>query len=724
MDPELNQVKEQIGLILQATQSKLEPEQQPAFAAAASEIQAKYEVAVTTLADKNATAAEQKFAKDVTDAINKNLPNFTKGVLSATSAFKSGDYINGSAAIMDMCASAAQMIGSLSAAAGPYGALFGAVFTIVGQLLTYFGPKQPSLKDQILDAIRGLEAEKMLEKTQADGDAVAEYTATIYRVRTALPRHLSQPLATRENLENFRIDLGTDLLSIGKAFDKVSALYGKWDTAEWLKDEKTQDLEKWPEVLGVFCRTYSDSLLANMALASMANEPLVKQRLSETYESNPIYKDFSHDFQEINDLLIKLETVVRGLPRLWNDGNDLMQQTLKKLKPVAQGRGLHVHLNVDKYLYGATGRTKVQSQTWKNLPLGYGGRAHKFSITVAKGDRGSLKPQHNIFLCENWVLSDNGDIEHGRIKASSLELSGQGRISPDKFSDVWALPTPPAHQADDFVYVAHNGGAEGYVKRYELNANNEMTDSNWSAVTNAGLSGVRALIHPPAALPDDPDKNGLPPGSPLLGGGVNQDSSIVYGAMGSSREIYVNQSDADSYVGSPWDDYTGIDVDPYYLWVFRPEGFACATHASVMSCIQGHRQSPRWMEHSPTGLLGDQPGLDETFWVNGQETKTPPRLNGVRSLSPCQDGTLFASIDTRTLDEQSIQNKLLFVPIDSPGLYTTTYRIDLEAGRINVDPWLTCGAVGLALQVQKMPISCWGLFDSLNADLQSKLKTH
>ncbi len=59
------------------------------------------------------------------------------------SAFKSGDYINGSAAIMDICASGAQMIGSLSAAAGPCGTVLGKSH-IVFQLLTYFGPKQPS----------------------------------------------------------------------------------------------------------------------------------------------------------------------------------------------------------------------------------------------------------------------------------------------------------------------------------------------------------------------------------------------------------------------------------------------------------------------------------------------------------------------------------------------------------------------------------------------------
>ena len=211
MDPELQQVNDQLALIMLHTQSGMEPEQAVAFAEMTRDVQAKYEAALITSKDKNASAADQKYAKDVTDAINKNLPNLTKGVLSAVTAFQSGDYMNGSAAIMDICAAGAQIIGSLSAAAGPYGAVFGAVFSIVGQLLTYFGPKQPSLKDQIIDAIRGLEAEKMLQHTQADGDAVYEYTETIYRIRTLLPKHLKEPFVTQKDLYNFRTDLGANL---------------------------------------------------------------------------------------------------------------------------------------------------------------------------------------------------------------------------------------------------------------------------------------------------------------------------------------------------------------------------------------------------------------------------------------------------------------------------------------------------------------------------------
>lgn len=723
MDPNIKQIKDQVKLISEVVLLSHGEPTREVYDNALAGIVKEYEAAVKKLDDKNASEAEKKYAKDVTDTISKNLPNMTKAALSAASAFKSGDYMNGSAAIMDICASGAQMIGSLSAAAGPFGAVLGAVFSIVGQLLTYFGPKQPSLKDQIVEAIRGLNAETRLQNAEADGDAVEEYTATIYRVQSTLPKHLNAPLKTVTDLRNFRTFLGADLLSIKKSFDKVSALYKKWETAEWLKDKKNHDQEKWPEILGAFCRAYSDSLIANMALASMANVELVDQRLDDVSSSNPNYEKNRNDFNEIDKLLIKLRTIVLALPTVWNDGNKLMLQVLDKLKPVAQDRGLFVHLGTNKYLYAATGRKEVQSDSWKNLSIGYGGRGHRFSITASKEDMGSLTPQYHIFFCEHWQTGGGGGLEHGRVSPSPVGISGQGAISDKKFSDVWALPDPednkPPYKGTSFVYVATDGETSGSVKGYKLDEKNQFKDGNWGPVTKSGVMNVRAVIHPPAALPDDPDKDALPPGSSLLGG-VDHYNPIIYGALRASSEIYVNQSNTGGYVPTPWGDYTGIEVDPYYVWVYRPHAVVCATHASVISCLQGKRPMPRWMEHGPN-VLGDQSrdGEGNNWLVNGQITKARPPLKGLISFSPCIDGTFYASIYNRTVTRSTPGGRWLFEAKDTLGSYTTRYNIDLKAGRLNVDPWVKCG--GDALQVQKMPIPSWPLFESLETTLKEKL---
>lgn len=714
MDPDIKRINDQLSLIIKYS-SPDEKFDKQILTDATNKIEADYKSAVDVLADQKASADEKKLAKDVTDAINKNLPNITKGVLSAASAFKAGDYINGSAAIMDICASGAAMIGSLSAAAGPFGAVFGAVFSMVGQLLTYFGPKQLSLTKQIEAAMRGLDAETKLQEAKAEGQAVEEYWTTIYGVKSSLPELLKKPLPEeRKGLEAYGVALGKDVLKIQKSFDKVSAKFGKWNTAAWLMDEKKQDMEKWPEILGVFCRVYSDSLLTNMALASIVNKhkELVDQRLEETHRRGPNYKELKEDLKDIHKSLKELLIVSEALPELWDDGNKQMQRFLEEIRPVAQDRGLFVHMGNDWYLYAATGRSAIQSDSWKNLPIGHGGRGHRFSITVPKKELGSLNPQYDIFFCQHWRRG-GGDMEHGRVSPSPVGISGQGEISTDKFSDVWALPG--RDQGASFIYAAHDGETGGSVKLFVLDAKNKLTEGNWWPPTKAGVVNVRAVTHPPATLPDDPDKDGLPPGSLLLGG-VDHDNSIIYGALRSSSEIYVDQSNTRCYVPSPWETYSGIDVDPYYLWVFRPQGFACATHASVISCILGKRETPRWMEHSPTKVLGDQTSGGSYWWVNGQARDAGPPLKGLISLSPCTDGTIYASMYTRTVSqyEGGLMAK------DSLGSYTTLYSIDLKAGKLNVDPWVKCG--GEAYQVQKMPIPCWSLFESLDADLKSKLK--
>lgn len=725
MDPELDRTREQLSLILEI-QSQMNPGQAQLIADVTKEIDESYEAARAKLADQKATEAEKKYAKDVTDAISKNLPNMTKAVLSAVSAFNSHDYINGSASIMDICASGAQMIGGLSAAAGPYGAMFGAVFSMISQLLTYFGPKQPSLTAQIKTLLQDLKADDTLRVINADGKTVIEYTNTINRVKSTLPEHLKKPLETIEDLRAFRIAFEADLKTIDKAFDNLRNQYSKWDTAEWLLDKKNYELERWPEALGVFCRVYSDSLLANMTLASMVDRKLVYQRLDDVSSSNPNYKKHKLSFQEIDKMLISLLANVEALPKLWDDGNELMRQFLQEIRPVAQDRGLFVHLGDNGYLYAATGRNAIQSDSWKELRIGYGGYGHRFSLTVPKDDRGSLLPKYHIFFCERWSRGSGGDLEHGRVTPSPMGISGQGQISTNMFSDVWALPAPAdpnsPNKGVSYIYAAHDGEPPfGSVQLLVLDAENKLTDGNWRPVTKSGMVNVRAVTHPPATLTDDPDNDGIPAGSLLLGG-IDHYNSIIYGALRSSSEIYVNQSNTDGYVPAPWATYSGIDVDPYYLWVFRPEGVACATHASVIKCVLGKRTTPRWMEHSPTDVFGDlsRKGERDQWYVRetNEYIRTYPPLKGMLSLSPCTDGTLYASIYTRAvlLDETTGS----WVAKDTLGSYTTGYSIDLKAESLKVEPWEKCA--GAAFQVQKMPIPCWSLFESLEADLKGIFK--
>jgi hypothetical protein len=64
----------------------------------------------------------KEFEKN-TENLAKALPNITKSTLTAITAFQKDDPISGSAAIMDICASLAPLLGGLSAAGGPPGML-------------------------------------------------------------------------------------------------------------------------------------------------------------------------------------------------------------------------------------------------------------------------------------------------------------------------------------------------------------------------------------------------------------------------------------------------------------------------------------------------------------------------------------------------------------------------------------------------------------------------
>jgi hypothetical protein len=101
----------------------------------------------------------QKRLDQTTKDLAKALPGMTKGTLNAIKAFQKGDAIGGSAAVMDIFASLSPFLGGLAAGGGPPGMLVGAVFSMVGEILRFFGPKPKSLSEKINSALQKLQAE-------------------------------------------------------------------------------------------------------------------------------------------------------------------------------------------------------------------------------------------------------------------------------------------------------------------------------------------------------------------------------------------------------------------------------------------------------------------------------------------------------------------------------------------------------------------------------------
>jgi hypothetical protein len=228
-----------------------------------------------------------------------------------------------------------------------------------------------------------------------------------------------------------------------------------------------------------------------------------------------------------------------------------------------------------------------------------------------------------------------------------------------------------------------------------IDKDNKSTRIHWQQLLFAGAKYVRNLYLPPTTLPDDRDADALadnkakPPGPPLLA--QNRNSFLCYAGVRDGNNIYVVTWDEDNNnmiwgaVEGPenWDNYNGIEVDPYYLWVFGKGGIACATHASIIKSRQGKITRPSWIRHD----------FDKQFFPSAPE---------VTSLCPCADGTLVTNIQGN--------------------IYTADYEIVrderyLSSRQIVTSSWVKRG--GNAKQVIKMPIPCWSVLESLRAHLQS-----
>lgn len=700
-----------------------------------TDIKTEYDEASLKAEEASLKAGDDKYYANLKESIAKSLPSIVKGALSADAAFKRGNNLAGAAALMDICESVIPVFTSLLAAGGPEGMLVGALFSMVGQILAFFAPKPPSLESKIKKMFEEFGAKLDLQKVEAVEISIDRYTHRLRKASKKIYATLKLPVGTQNELDKFRTDLTE--LEIGLDHGQLALAipeFASWEVASWLKDPENYDNDKWPEILGHWCQAYSNLVTANIILKCLVNPKVIQKRLADTKETaGPLSASRDH----AHTLLINLQAIADEARENWEDWSSEVLKVLQATKSNAKARGLYVLLDPNGYLWSTTGRKGFQSG-WnginyggKNLSNGYG---YRFSITVPKEEAGALKPKYHIFYCmgespsnpRSWSHLDHAMLTPGH----PVSVEDAMPISEvEYFADSWALPAPkdqtPRDPKASFVYVARDEGTIGFLKTFDLEPNSKLKEVGWSPSAKSGMLYIRAVTHPPAALLDDPDRDGLPPGSPLLGGNDHY-NSIVYGGLRSSPDIFVDQQNKDYHVPSPWPSYNGIAVDDYYLWVFRPEGFVCATHASVVKCTLGKSSSPRWMSYSiPGEYLFDSYELFGGGLYSWESSRDRQKYNadkvgplkGLVSLSPCKDGTLVASIYKRTIRHPDRDS---YVANDSLSpLYTMDYNIDLKGGAINVGT-LVKSDNAYGVQVQKMPIPCWTLFESLEADLRTK----
>jgi hypothetical protein len=773
--PEEEQLNANIELLLAVHYEGMNPVARQNLMDSMQDIRDEYKQAVEL-------GKSSKYYKDVSESIAKSLPALVKGTYSAVKAFESGDYISGSAAIMDMCASLIPVFASVASAAGPAGALIGALFSVVGQILSFFAPKQPSLKEQIEKMLDHQQSETQIIALGAFAHSVSSYTHSL-RLRSRGKHEMGKPVAlagkvaltaesktvtgtgttftkTSEPGEWLTFDSDTSgrLYKIDeiasdtsltlttpyngapaaasalkqltrtikkRSVDEILAMplkteddadtfvqlvkalesglrdekgklntpvFAGWQASAYLERKENQKKEGWPEVLGVWCQTYTDLLSANMMLSCLADPKTLARRIRETQVTNDQSPLVEAVRTKCHSALNKLKGTLDDLRDSWEGDYKEMLKVANKITPVARERGLYAHLGylrggVVLHVVPGTGKSELLNWDYKSNTAWL----KSFSIHLPKSQHDSFTPKYELLACE-------GDGSTNRIGRHTLDSitghlsDGAPVIDPrynggERFFDVSAMPINEGHIGIDFsshpvtlVSLAiEDNGPNQYVNVYTLDKDNKSTRVNWQPGI-AGTRDIRDLYLPPTTLPDDPDAGALadsnanPPGPVFLSGKTN----VIYGGVRNANHLWVLAWNAWATVEGPqnWSGYNGIEVDPYYVWLFGKGGIACATHASMIKCKQGKIKAPSWIYHD----------FDKQF-------KEPE----VRSLYPCADGSLLVAMQDR--------------------IYTADYKIDRSKGRVLTSSWVERG--GNAKQVIKMPIPCWSLLESLKANLQS-----
>jgi hypothetical protein len=667
--------------------------------------------------------------KKICKKISAGMPGVTTGALSAFTAFSKSDYMAGSAAIMDICAEIGPMIGSVSSAAGPYGAAFGALFSVVGLLLTFFGPKQPTMEEQISNMLLSHEAKAKVRTALSIGDSIDLYADHLGAASEALPEILALPLLNEDDAEDF--DERCRALNIGIVQNQsrldMTALEN-WGVLRWLKDTNVQQLDEWPQVLDAFCQSYNKLFASRVHFACTIDRDRVRALLREVRKTNNNSPLPEGTRTALYETLMNLLGLTRAYSDDWRSYNKKVGELTADIDQAARYRGLFLIIGRGYghgYLYGSSGKKDiVDSNNWLNLWSGMDARTSghgyisRMATTICAEAASSSIPSYHCFLLR--TKSGEDEIEYRKVLASNPPTSTHlSTFSPQglplfrgrSIKDLWAVPgagSVPGRPSETWLFVA----AGSSISQLVLNDEGVLSQG-YTPSTDAGspLLTVRSVYAEP--VPGDPDGDigpaipGMDPWSHGKAGAL-----VHYGGLANSTDVWVSRhiggplNPQRGYIPTPLAQYTGIAVDPHFLWVFGPSGFAWTTHASAIRHIKD-RSAPRWFGHYPNKVLYRGLVTSESMPVAPRDGE--PALQGLSDFAPCGDGTLVASMFTRSYENGRRTGD------DGPYIYTADYQIDIVAGTFQIGQWTKL--TGEAEQVQKQPIYCWPVFESLKAKL-------
>jgi hypothetical protein len=678
----------------------------------------------------------KKSAKSAADweryqaAFASALPEFTKGVMAADSAFKSGDVFGGAAAIMDICATASNFIGALSAAGGPPGAVIGAIFSVISMILNAFKPATPSLKEEIEDLLRMLEAEGRIDELKTVQDDWQVFSGSL---DAAKPDQVPAILNHINPVE-------------GNCFHLIRY------TNQWLKNPKNYSQDLWSEVLITQCQIYIGVMLTCTSLTQKA----VSSSTGSTvpYRLDPAYADLVK--------AIDVFTLVISQCHL------LQFEFLNEIRPQARNKGLVWHIGhyssvyprspgglyiqtapkganktgYIKQLDGVMDAITVSSVTPKPeqarkpplaafhksprdpWPLGEAGidllnqEAHNHWYKVSGNnmtdwnkdimefeDRRNrpfdAQEQQRYAMAGNWELSENS----GWHKV--VERSDGNRAY-----DLCAIPGPAP--GDVVLFTASGNRIDHTMAKAKAAGFDYRYGYTWNDMPAGYKVGRVRSVRNPAPPFRDEDADALKGVAQVIYGlcEVSAGKSDVVGPNtwkdGDHMELRAYYYHSDGHLIATkgqsflprWRNVRGITIDSRYLWIFRVAEIACATHSSIQACLNDGSGQPRWNTYT----------LPERTAIDPEHGKV---YDGLLDLASCDDGTLTAAVG-----------------VWNGPLYTLTPRVNRKANTITIDYWRPYDEIlknpngsSKAFRVYKTPIGGWPILDGLMGALEKACTT-
>jgi hypothetical protein len=726
-------VKDNLDVLRDMHLARMNPEEYLAWQSKIDDINDRYLAARAVENDEKASAEDRKRAKDVADGIAKAVPAMTKSLISAVKFFSKGDAVNGTAEIMDICASLAPLISTFLSATGPEGMLVGALFSVVAQILRCFGPTSDSDVAKLEKFLLELEAQSELKDIKAVHDAVLVYASTLVEQGAILRGLMAKPLHTDAEFWALRDGVKASLVVLGDNNPHSSvAMFEQWKVLEYLQQPEKQDQALWPTVLGVCCKTYSDLVSSTMMITAMTHSDDLDARLAEITAKS--VGDLPPGLaQELTLKLHDLKAYGQARKVEYESCNAHMLSAIEDLAGVAKRWGLHACIADNFALKFLTGPAKVKGGSWTDVSdRNYYHRlvvAPDRSTVIVKGQvsaQFNFKPAYHCFVLKSTSAAYPGSkhwVDHLWVHADTATVDNVSMVLedfPTPFTDI-SVAGQTDKGLDVYAGTAEGTGAPGSVTGWGLSAkngfnNNPLERVDWWPQTTSAVGSIAAVTAPVAAL-GDPDGKALPPGWA---------DRLVYASMRDSTQIYVNFGNQDHYLSGPagWGPCHGITVDDTYLWLYQPYGFAVVSHASVLGHLHGALPAPRWLLYPllPSSLLGEDLGRGDGahhFLYNGWPTDSKPSLLGLISLSPCADGTLLAAVVHRTIWAHQVDDHMQYDVDDTYTVQTADYEVDILKGSVTTGSWTAIP--GGALQVQKVPMPGWNLLANLTADLSARL---